>query len=384
MVVAFALLVLLVRLCVRHIFMGDAAGIRWPDANPELPDPGAAPIAGRRLIVLRSTLSDTHRKELRVVVVESVRNDSVAAILSLVCRPSHDGILLSHFEEGLSDGEVIAKKLDLLESLNEARWLEKHVCIESAVDPLERVTAHLRDRGEDAADAEVTLARWSAALENYQVLPQRSPVEVLSDLDGTTPERFDPAVALKVEAAPVQGLAEVSAWMKAQDRFTKMKEDDVAEAVLEMARPHYRSLWAACSTDERLLLHRVAREGLISRRAKDVLRPLLWRGLVVMRPSAALMNESFRRFVLSAERSEVFAMWESRGGASVWARMRGPALLALGVLALFFFATQREALSRALGLVAAITAVPGVVSILSSASRLRDSSNSKTEAKATQ
>jgi uncharacterized membrane protein HdeD (DUF308 family) len=82
------------------------------------------------------------------------------------------------------------------------------------------------------------------------------------------------------------------------------------------------------------------------------------------------MNESFRLFILHAERPETFVEWERHGGPSLWSKMRGPALVALGILAAFFFATQREALSQSLGLLAAVAALaPGVISILSNISR---------------
>jgi hypothetical protein len=90
------------------------------------------------------------------------------------------------------------------------------------------------------------------------------------------------------------------------------------------------------------------------------------------------MNESFRRFVLAAERPEVFAKWQERGGVSAWSKMRTPLLLALGGLALLFFATQREALNQTLGLLAAVAAfAPGLVSAAGGLSRLRQGGDTK-------
>jgi hypothetical protein len=86
------------------------------------------------------------------------------------------------------------------------------------------------------------------------------------------------------------------------------------------------------------------------------------RGLVRREPHFVLMNETFRRFVLSSfSRSEV-ADLEENSTTSAWDAIRWPFLaLLVGSLA-FLFVTQHELFNTTVGVITAVAAaVPAIV-----------------------
>ena len=136
--------------------------------------------------------------------------------------------------------------------------------------------------------------------------------------------------------------------------------EELIAAVREQAENYYRAVWSTCTRDERMTLFRVAKDGLVSRRDPD-LRPLMQRGFLVRDPSLRLMDESFRRFVLSVSAEEGVNTYRA-DVESHWERLKAPLLLVLlGVIA-FLFVTQKELFDSTLTLVSALTG--GAVALL--------------------
>jgi hypothetical protein len=219
----------------------------------------------------------------------------------------------------------------------------------------------------------ISIERWAQALQDFVRLRRLESTRPLTAPYVTSPAARD---ALTRESAPTGVLRRFAFHIGHQKRAKAFRRRDVQLSMLDLAQAHYRRLWTSCSSEEKVLLYHIAREGLVSRRATPVLFPLFRRGLV--QPPCRLMNESFRQFVIGAEPVEVFAKWQERGEVSWWARMRMPLVVALSALAAFFFATQREALNQSLGFLAAIAAVgPALITVTSSLGKLRSSGDSK-------
>ena len=181
--------------------------------------------------------------------------------------------------------------------------------------------------------------------------------------------------ALLDEGTPNSRLQEQALRLAADPGIAGFAPDEVVESMLDLAQAHYRRIWVSCSTEEKILLYRIAKEGFVNRRVEEILRPLQRRGLVFTDPNCRIMNESFRRFILTAERPEAMLEWEQRGGESAWARMRAPIMIGLILVAAFFFATQREAFDNSLGFFAALTAgAPALIKILGMTTRSTDPS----------
>jgi len=140
---------------------------------------------------------------------------------------------------------------------------------------------------------------------------------------------------------------------------------DVGQLLVEVgerAENYYREIWSTCTKEEKLVLGQLAQEGLVNYKAKTTLRRLMARGLVRREPHFVLMNETFRRFVLSSfSRTEVAAL-EEDSTTSAWDAIRWPFLaLLVGSLA-FLFVTQHELFNTTVGVITAVAAtVPAIM-----------------------
>ncbi|MBM3744839.1 MAG: hypothetical protein FJW34_03460 [Acidobacteria bacterium] len=77
------------------------------------------------------------------------------------------------------------------------------------------------------------------------------------------------------------------------------------------------------------------------------------------------MNESFRRFVLSAQHPEEVSQWEKEGAAAGWGAPRTAFLTLALFLAAFLFLTQKEAMQSWIGFVTGLAAlIPAVLKLL--------------------
>jgi hypothetical protein len=131
------------------------------------------------------------------------------------------------------------------------------------------------------------------------------------------------------------------------------REEQINE-VVDQARAYHQALWATCSQDERCALIHLALDGLISSKNTDV-RRLMKRGLVVLDPGLRLMDESFRRFVISAAHGEDIDAWRQADGSN-WELLKAPLLLILLSVSLFLFVTQKDVYDSSVSFVSALTA----------------------------
>src|SRR6185295_15872299 len=124
---------------------------------------------------------------------------------------------------------------------------------------------------------------------------------------------------------------------------------------------YYGGLWASCSPDEKILLHQLAREGLMNGKDRKAVRRLLSRGLVRRGPNLRLFNDTFRLYVLNAAKQEQVP-FEAHDGASAWDTIRFPLFVVIVSVVIMIFATQKDLLNLTTGLVAALTTgLPAIV-----------------------
>ena len=115
----------------------------------------------------------------------------------------------------------------------------------------------------------------------------------------------------------------------------------LVDEVADRAEAWYARIWRSCSDDEKLVLSEIAAEGFVNYKSRTV-RRLMARGLAVKDPSFRLMNQTFRRFVLSAHCQHDIRAIEGAADPSPWDRFRAPFLALLVVASLFFVLTQQE------------------------------------------
>jgi hypothetical protein len=128
--------------------------------------------------------------------------------------------------------------------------------------------------------------------------------------------------------------------------------EQVVSEVGERAAQYYYLEWRSCTKEECFLLAGLARDGTVNPRNTFSLRQLLRRRLIVRDPQFRIMNESFRRFVLTHS----FSMreeWDAEAAGSGWGKARGPFATALVLVGLFLLATQQQFLQTSSGLLAA-------------------------------
>jgi hypothetical protein len=280
-------------------------------------------------------------------------------------------ILLSRFDYGLDEPEIASIKLEVLEYLGGRDDLR--VAIESSIDPLFFLTSGAHDSWMKPAD-EPHLHRWAAALQPFAKLREKATAATFDErredyrrelgaMDGSgSDEVLDTLVS---EGWPNSLLRLVGHTLWRREGMRHYDARDVVELFGDFASAHYRRIWSSCSTDEKLLLHRLAQEGFVNWRMIDTVRSLIKRRLVVNAPDFRLMNESFRRFVLRAEQPAVFQQWEAAAGVSAWSRLRTPLIASGVVIAGFFMVTQRELFNQTLGMLTVFTAgVPVLIRLL--------------------
>jgi hypothetical protein len=143
--------------------------------------------------------------------------------------------------------------------------------------------------------------------------------------------------------------------------------DQVLDEIGERAEEYYTALWNACSPGEQLALMQIAQTGLVNGKTRKEVRRHLARGLLRRDPQIRIMNETFRRFVCAqAATSSLSQQLEEGVGGDAWNRFRLPFAVAVLVVLLFFFGTQRELFDSSFAVISGMTVtIPALLKILS-------------------
>jgi hypothetical protein len=129
----------------------------------------------------------------------------------------------------------------------------------------------------------------------------------------------------------------------------------------ERAESYYDSIWATCSRRERAVMVHLAEDGFSNSKDHEVLRRLLLRGLVRRTPRIALLNETFRRFVMHRGSAEE-AIAERKRELSVWDGVRLPIMMLMLVVLTFFLVTQQQFFNTVTAVLAGVvTGLPAFV-----------------------
>jgi hypothetical protein len=134
----------------------------------------------------------------------------------------------------------------------------------------------------------------------------------------------------------------------------------------------YEALWEGCSTDERVVLHQLAEEGLVNPKNPGAVSRLLDAGLVHRDPSFRVMNETFRRFVFGAASSQVISAWEREGVLVPWGTIATTGLTVAFGLAGLLLLTQEQLVDAWIRYVPTLApSIPTVWKVLASARKGR-------------
>lgn len=226
------------------------------------------------------------------------------------------------------------------------------------LDAFTLIDEDVRPRADEASLANVTVAGWR---EMQQLLRRVRKGGGEAEAAARNHHFESPLLAAECGDNPVliQFGRELDPFAVGLDRRQLLEE------LGERAELYYRSLWASCCDDEKLVLGHLAEDGLANVHDRKWVRRLMARGLIRREPVCRLMNETFRRFVLSpACRREVLDL-ERCTGPSPWERFRRPFFTTVAAAVVFFLATQKQLLDSTLAIAGAATAaLPAVGKVL--------------------
>lgn len=368
----------------RYVYLMDLkfavflSGNRWPNTADR-----------RHRLVLRG--SDRHRKtpvdtrSYHTIDTTHIESDEVAErLLEQAIGSGKEAVCLNHFHLGLWDAEVANRKLMMLE-----RLLTSGIQLEvrSDINPMHFFLMRSRDYLRGYADTDPDLGRWSAVLAEFtRCRPSRdtrkNQANLLSRLRKERPahgiEKTTTALKLLAdECCSHHELEEIAITIARHPGFEELAfvkdfPDSLINQVLDQADPYYRLLWAISSKDERMVLYHVAVNGFISWRSSDVLRRLVYRGLVEMAPHPRVMNRSFWLYVQNAEMPEVLEQWTAEAGASGWARLKAPLLVTIALAVVFLLSTQPQLLRQGIAFTAILAAgAPALIKLFSMVAQTR-------------
>jgi hypothetical protein len=156
-----------------------------------------------------------------------------------------------------------------------------------------------------------------------------------------------------------------------EEQWESSLRKEVIEDVLDRADAYYRSLWATCTKNERLVLYQLSKDGWANPKNRKEIRDLIRRGLVVRNSGFHVMNRSFRQFVLDYQYPEEVAAWDQEVKSSTWRAVRS-SLLATGlVFAVWLIYSQQQVVHIALGYVGVVGGAAATVGSLVAALRNR-------------
>lgn len=353
------------RLIARNIFLLDIVPPPSPSALLEPPEvPGhnlfilSQPFS-KKSAVLHDLSEDTDGKIHVVGWAEIGRGEKKLKSKEL---PSKKVIFIDQLEYEIDDPAWNREKLRLLEELIYVRRKKKDVpnssvVIVSSVDPVFYATTGGSGKPQSGAELGDDLDRWTAVLSSFEIVDYKGPAKPKIEdtlkkfTKKVTPDSPDPKALerlcdqLKSECGPNIALRHIAAdlvTLLPKGKLPRGKQ--LGDMIYDRCEAYYRLVWASCSKAEKLMLIHLAEEGYVNRKNERVLQQLLRKALIVREPRLALMNETFKRFVLDARRHEDVAQWEQEGTEQGWVVWRSVLVVVLVMLIGFLTLTQREIL----------------------------------------
>jgi hypothetical protein len=363
-----------------HVLLADIV-------EPARPTRPVEPSVGQHLLVVcddpvayaEVLKADTGVSVFQLTGILAADNPRVAwreARVALGSSSTMVPLAVPDLSDRMDDLPLIFRKLSLVEQL--MGDLEQTVVLLSKY-PAHVLTAAARDASQGKADPE----RWSRLIGRLTPIDIRTSPQSKNALRGaqvavtwrqrlaqlwaawTTPRAATWQTDLtSVEAGQNKKLRRICDELEKTSAFQSrsLTCEQILEELAERATPYYQRLWQSCDADERVVLEHVAQHGLASAASRRVVRRLLGKGLLRKDPDLRLMNDSFRRFVLTAECRKEVAMLEELAEPSVWDRLRLPLGMTSLATLLFLVITQREAFDATVAMAAGVTtAVPTLV-----------------------
>jgi len=362
------LLYALVTFVARRIFLLDVQEPLWAGRTGELPSMLGANV----LLISRTKSWRIHDRESFFPIsfrdLGEGENKWPARRLELIRDPNRN-VLVEGFEHGAFDPAWSSRKLALLEELVFVH--QRAVVVLSELSP----AVLFSSAGVPASPEE---DRWRTLLASFTQInedvwpPSKrqsgaggSRLQVLRKIWGVFGRPRQPggpekpkedlnSPLLRQECGKDLFLKRIGDEL--DSHATETNDEQILEELGERAQGYYGAIWASCSCDERVVLGHLAEEGLVNAKNRRIVRRLMARGLIQRAPNLCLMNETFRRFVVSPVCREYVLTLEQDAGRSAWDRFHWPFSAALAACAALILVTQQELLDSTVAAVTGVTA----------------------------
>ena len=385
-----ALLVLLlltlgmvVRFVARELFL---LGLKEPACMPETMLGKGEPTAGNRLVLGEPFSGKSEvlegRDDLEVIdISQRATSDQWAHAVDYEKLRPGVPVVVDQFEHRMDDAECNREKLHLLEELVHTR--KRDVVILSTVDPLFHFSAGGSGSGKDILTDQET-DRWARVMMKFSKLwftdktERQSRAEFHAAVDAcrqravshrsggfrglmTGHSQTDLYDLFERECSTTRFLRIMGTEMvKAFHAGTEVTGDQLISEILDRASAYYRAIWGTCSKEERLTLVQLAQEGLLNPKARSAIWQLLRKRLIVPTPFR-MMNESFRRFVITVHNPQEISAWEHEAAGAGWSGLKGGLLIILGLALVFLLATQKALYNNTVAVLTGVTAAVPVL-----------------------
>ncbi len=364
----------------RHVFLLQVVEPLWATGR-------LVAAVGDNLLVLcdPAEMADQFHRSLRVELNPIVKSPDADALwraerLRISDAGPGRAIVVTDIDKDIDDARIASRKLALIEEL--VADPTQTVVVLSHHSPRVLARSGRSRQHEDETD------RWDRLLNSFVVLDRSQTPETVrlglnvtleppsmisnwrSKLWGQEASREAEGVRdwrhilLEQEAGRNRALLRICNDLGRTQSFQSraLTADQILDEIEERAFPYYSQEWNACTDEERVVLEHIARYGLATAASRRVVRRLLVKGLISKDPELKVMNETFRRFILTPDRKAQVRRIEGQAEASVWDRLRWPLGLTAAAAAIFLFTTQRETFNSTVAAVAGVsTAVPAIV-----------------------
>ena len=178
------------------------------------------------------------------------------------------------------------------------------------------------------------------------------------------------------ECGKHERLHEIGEQLLYRPDWHSLTRKEIIDLVREGAEAHYRARWAILSHGEKLVAAQLSRGAVVNPKSHRAISSLFSRGLIKRSPELRLDNVSFAGFVESTVSDDQLIGWERAGIPSTWEMIRAPLVIALIVVALFLFWSQREFLGNTIAFLGTIgVGVGAIFNLLSKFSHITGSSD---------
>jgi hypothetical protein len=371
----------IVAFVLRHVFLLQVVEPLWATGR-------LVAAVGDNLLVLcdPAEMADQFHRSLRIELNPIVKgSDSDALWRAERLRISDAGpgraVVVTDIDKDIDDARIASRKLALIEELVADPTQTVVVLSQHAPRVLARSGRWPRQYSDDSD-------RWDRLLNSFVVLDRSQtsetvrlglnvtldPPSMISNWrsklwgqdspDESAGVRDWRHILLEQEAGRNRALLRICNDLGRTQSFQSraLTADQILDEIEERAFPYYSQEWNACTDEERVVLEHIARYGLATAASRRVVRRLLVKGLISKDPELKVMNQTFRRFILTPDRKAQVRRIEIQAEASVWDRLRWPLGLTAAAAALFLFTTQRETFNSTVAAVAGVsTAVPALV-----------------------